>query len=139
MPHRQLSPQDLREIRELAARWGRIVARQAFGAEGPGTEVDLDAMEQVARAAAAGLTEGTLTTLLEQQAQRLGAEQPCPDCGRPCLVRRAERTLACRDGTLTQSEPLCHCPDCRRDFFPPTAPAAPGRSWLQSRGAAADR
>jgi hypothetical protein len=26
---------------------------------------------------------------------------------------------------LQQSEPVCHCPDCRRDFFPPTAPAAP--------------
>jgi hypothetical protein len=49
----------------LAARWGKIVARHAFGADGPGTDVDLSAMEQVARAAAAGLTEGTLTTLLE--------------------------------------------------------------------------
>jgi hypothetical protein len=122
MPRRQFSPQDLREIRELAARWGQIVARHAFGPEGPGTEVDLTAMEQVARAAAAGLTEGTLTTLLEQQARALGAEQPCPGCGRPCPVRRAERTLACRDGTLTQSEPVCHCPDCRRDFFPPSGP-----------------
>jgi len=130
MPQQPLSPQDLREIRALAAHWGKIVARHAFGAEGPGTEVDLSAMEQVARAAASGLTEGTLTTLLEQQALALGPEQPCPDCGRPCLVRRAERTLTCRDGPLTQSEPLCHCPDCRRDFFPPTAPVAPGRPRL---------
>ncbi len=125
MPRRQLSPQDLQEIRDLAARWGQIVARHAFGAGGPGTEVDLTALEQVARAAAAGLTEGTLTTLLEQQAQRLGAEQPCPACGRPCPVRRAERPLTCRDGTLTQSEPVGHCPDCRRDFFPPAAGPAP--------------
>ena len=139
MPRQPLSPQDLHEIRELAARWGKIVARHAFGDEGPGTDVDLSAMEQVARAAATGLTEGTLTTLLEQQAQALGPEQPCPDCGRPCPVRRAARALACRDGTLTQSEPLGHCPDCRRDFFPPTAPPPPGRSRLQSRRAAADR
>ena len=111
MPRQPLSPQDLREVRELAARWGKVVARYAFGPEGPGTEVDLGAMEQVARAAAAGLTEGTLTTLLEQQALALGPQQPCPDCGRPCPVRRAERTLACRDGSLTQSEPLGHCPD----------------------------
>ncbi len=139
MPRRQLSPQELREIRDLAARWGKIVARHAFGDAGPGTDVDLSAMEEVARAAATGLTEGTLSTLLEQQAQALGPEQPCPDCGRLCPVRRAERPLACRDGTLTQSEPLCHCPDCRRDFFPPTAPAAPGRPRLQPRGAADDR
>jgi hypothetical protein len=139
MPRRQLSPQDLQEIRELAAGWGKIIARHAFGADGPGTAVDLSAMEQVARAAATGLTEGTLTTLLEQQAQVLGPEQPCPDCARLCPVGRAERTLACRDGTLTQSEPVCHCPDCRRDFFPPTAAAASGRPRLQPRHAADDR
>jgi hypothetical protein len=138
MPRQPLSPQDLREIRELAARWGKIVARHAFGDQGPGTEVDLSAMEQVARAAA-GLTEGTLTTLLEQQAQALGPQWPCPTCGRPCPVRRAERTLACRDGTLAHHEPLCHCPDCRRDFFPPAAPAPPGRPRLQPRRAGDDR
>ena len=130
MPRRKLSPQDLQEIRQLAARWGRIVARHAFGEAGPGTDVDLDAMEQVAAAAAAGLTEGTLVTLLEQQAQLLGTEQPCPDCGRLCTVRRAERPLSVRAGPLTQSEPLCHCPDCRRDFFPPPGRAASGQPRL---------
>jgi hypothetical protein len=139
MSRHPLSPQDLREIRELAARWGKIVARQAFGAAGPGTDIDLSAMEQVAQAAATGLTEGTLTSLLEQQAQALGPDQPCPDCGRPGPVRRAERPLACRDGTLIQSEPLCHCPDCRRDFFPPTPAAPPGRPRLQPGHAADDR
>jgi hypothetical protein len=133
MPRRQLSPQDLQQIRQLAARWGQIIARQAFGQAGPGTDVDLDAMEQVAAAAAAGLTEGTLATLMEQQAQTLGPEQPCPDCGRPCAVRRAQRPLTVRAGPLTQSEPICHCPDCRRDFFPPKAAAAHRRPRLQPR------
>src|SRR5215831_14307612 len=109
MPRRKLSPQDLQEIRDLAARWGKIVARHAFGDAGPGIDVDLDAMEQVAAAAAAGLTEGTLATLLEQPARRLGAEQPCPDCGRPCAVRREDRPLTARAGPLTHSEPTCHC------------------------------
>ena len=139
MAHRKLSPDQLQEIRDLASRWGKIVARHAFGEAGPGTDVDLDAMEQVAAAAAAGLTEGTLATLVEQQAQVLGTEQPCPDCGRPCTVRRAERPLHVRAGPLTQSEPLCHCPDCRRDFFPPTVPAAPGRPRLQPRRTPDDR
>jgi hypothetical protein len=138
MTRRQFSPEELRETRELAKGWGKIVARRACG-DGPLTEVDLSAMEQLAQAAAAGLTEGTLTTLLEQQAQALGPEQPCPACGRPCPVRRAERPLACRDGTLTQSEPVGHCPDCRRDFFPPTAPAGHRRPRLQPRRPAADR
>jgi len=139
MTRRKLSPQDLQDIRELASRWGKIVARHAFGEVGPGTGVDLDAMEQVAAAAAAGLSEGTLGILLEQQAQLLGAEQPCPDCGRHCRVERADRLLTVRGIQLKQSEPLCHCPDCRRDFFPPTAPAPPGRSRLQSRRAPDDR
>src|SRR5947208_3546066 len=64
MPRRKLPADDLRELRELAARWGPILARHAFGDAGPGTDVDPDAMEQVAAAAAAGLTEGTLATLL---------------------------------------------------------------------------
>lgn len=138
MPQRQLPPKVLQEIRAFAAQWGKIVTRRAFGEAGPGTDLDFDAMEQVARAAA-GLTEGTLDTLLELQAQALGDEQPCPDCGRPCPVRREERSLAIRGGRLVQAEPVCHCPGCRRDFFPPAAGAAPGRPRLQPRRAADDR
>ena len=139
MARRKLSPQDLQEIRDLASRWGKIVARHAFGEAGPGTDVDLDAMEQVARAAAAGLTEGTLGTLMEQQAQLLGSEQPCPGCGRLCRVDRADRPLTVHGIELKQNEPICHCPDCRRDFFPPTAPASPGRPRLRPRRLPDDR
>ena len=125
MPRRQLTPQQLRELRDLAARWGKIIARRAFGDDGPGLDIDLDAMEQIAQAATAGLHEGTLQTLLQQQARALGEQQPCPDCGRACAVGRQERTLQVQGGPLQQSEPVGHCPDCRRDFFPPTAPVAP--------------
>jgi len=116
----------LQEIRDLAAGWGKIVARRAFGDSGPGLDVDFDTMEQIARAAAAGLTEGTLSTALEQQAQSLGEQQPCPACGVPCPVCREPRALASSGATVTPSEPVCHCPAGRRDFFPPAAPAAPG-------------
>ena len=125
MARRTFTPQQLQELRQLAAQWGKIVARRACGDSGPGLDVDLEAMEQVARAAAAGLSEGTLQTLLEQQADALGEQQPCPDCGRPCVVRREERPLQVQGAALQQSEPVCHCPDCRRDFFPPTADPAP--------------
>ena len=37
MAHRALSAKDLEEIRELAQRWGKIVARHSFGDEGPGS------------------------------------------------------------------------------------------------------
>ncbi len=130
MPRRQFTPEELQELRALAARWGKIIAGRAFGEAGPGLDVDLDAMEQIAQAAAAGLNEGTLQVLLQRQADALGEQQPCPDCGRPCPLRRQERTVAVRGGPLRQSEPVAHCPDCRRDFFPPTAPVAPGRPRL---------
>ena len=125
MARRTVTPEELQELRCLAAQWGKIVVRRAFGENGPGLDVDLDAMEQIARAAAAGLTEGTLQTLLEQQARALGGHQPGLACGRPCAVRREERPLSVQGAQLRQSEPVCHCPDCRRDFFPPTADPAP--------------
>lgn len=130
MPQRPFTPQELQELRALASQWGKIIARRAFGDQGPGLDVDLDAMEQIAQAAAEGLTEGTLQTCLEQQAQTLGPQQPCPACGRPCPTQRETRPLAVRGGRLEQSEPVCHCPDCRRDFFPPTAAATPRRPRL---------
>jgi len=125
MARRTFTPEQLQEFQRFAAQWGKIIARRAFGDDGPGLDVDLDAMEQLARAAATGLTEGTLQTLLEQQADTLGEHQPCPDCGRACVVRREPRPLQVQGATVQQSEPVCHCPDCRRDFFPPTADPAP--------------
>jgi hypothetical protein len=125
MVRRSFSPDEIQELRRLAGQWGKIVARRAFGDDGPGLDVDLATMEQIALAAAAGLTEGTLQTLLQQQAVALGERQPCPDCGRPCTLRRQERPLQVQGTQLQQSEPLGHCPDCRRDFFPPTADPAP--------------
>jgi hypothetical protein len=123
----KLTPQELQDIRELAAQWGKIVARRAFGETGPGLNTNLTTLEQVAAAAARGLTEGTLSTLLEQQAQSLPAESPCPDCGHSCPVQREARPLNGQGGTLTYHEPVCHCPACRRDFFPSTPRLAAGR------------
>ena len=126
MPRRQLTSELLQEIRDLARGWGKIVARRAFGESGPGLDVDFDMMEQIARAAATGLTEGALATALQQQSQALGDTQPCPACGTPCPVRRESRELATPRASVRHSEPVCHCPACRRDLFPPAAPAAPG-------------
>jgi hypothetical protein len=123
MSQRTLSPEKLKEIQDLAAQWGKIVARHLDAT----TALDFQAMEQVAAAAAVGLTEGTLDTLLEQRAQTLGTQQHCPDCGRLCPVDYEDRPLSVRGGHLTLHEPVCHCPDCRRDFFPPAAFAAPGQ------------
>jgi hypothetical protein len=131
MPSARPSPEDIRKIRELATAWGKVVARRAFGPQGPGLEVSLSVMEELALEVSRGLVEGTVHTLLEQQAQALGTEHPCPDCQRLCPVQREPRTLHLRGGhQLQQDEPFCHCPDCRRDFFPPPARPRAGRSRL---------
>jgi hypothetical protein len=123
----ELSSQDLHNLHDFASRWGKIIARRAFGDQGPGLDLDLFTFEQAAQAAAQGLLEGVLSTLLELQAQALPDHQPCPGCQRSCPVRREPRPLHCRGGTVTYQEPVCHCSACRRDFFPLAAQPAPAR------------
>src|SRR5437588_7498074 len=86
MGSRKLTSQELESVTKLAHSWGKIVARHAFGEQGPGLDVDLAQMEMVAVAAARGLTAGALEAATSQQAAQLGAEQPCPGCGRSCGV-----------------------------------------------------
>lgn len=127
MARSQPKPDDLRELRALAAQWGTIVARRAFGPDGPGLHTDFATLEAIAREVACGLTEGTLATLLQQQARALGDHQPCPDCGQPCPVRQEPRTLHIQGGQpIPHHEPVCHCPACRRDFFPPASRVTAG-------------
>ena len=126
MTRRSFTPEQLQEIQRFAAPWGQIVARRAFGDDGPGLDTDFHAMEQIAQAAANGLAEGALATLLEQQAQTLGQQLPCPECGTPCAITREPRTLHRPGGSVTPNEPVAHCPACRRDFFPPATAAASG-------------
>jgi hypothetical protein len=90
-----------------------------MGDNGQDTVLDLQAMEQIAQAATAGLTQGTFDALLQTQTQSLAPEQPCPDCCRLCAVAIKDRPLFVKGGKITFHEPVCHCPACRRDFFPP--------------------
>ena len=134
-----VSPEKLQEIQELSEGWGKIIARRLFSDLPPNTPIPLQAMEVVAAAAAASLTEGTVASLLEQQAQTLGTEQPCPDCGLICPLDFEDRPLAVQGGHLTLHEPICFCPDCRRDFFPPTDFLGAGQPQLQPHAAQQDQ
>lgn len=119
------TPAELDQLRALAAQWGKIVSKRAFGDDGPGLDVDFRTMEQIAAVAAQGLTEGTLQLLLQQQAQRLPHEQPCPDCGTLCSTQPHKRVLTARGAEIEQVERMAHCPHCRRDFFPPADGVGP--------------
>ena len=82
MAARKLKAEDLKHIEELAKGWGKIIVRQHWGEKGPGLDVSLTEMEDVAMAAVRALLAGTLEMATEQQAGHLGDEQACPECGR---------------------------------------------------------
>jgi hypothetical protein len=130
MSSRQFTPEDLDRITQLAKHWGQIIVRRAFGDAGPGLDVDLAQMEQLAQAAARGLTAGTLEEATAQQARLLGTQQPCPTCGRLCPVTTEDRPIEVQGGTFLHREPACHCPNCRRAFFPSAAAAEAQRPRL---------
>jgi hypothetical protein len=117
---------ELQELHDLAARWAQIVSKRAFGDDGPGLDVDFRTFEQIATAAARGLTEGALQLFLEQQASKLPDEQPCPTCGTLCPTRPHTRALTAQGATVHQVERIAHCPECRRDFFPPASDTGTG-------------
>ena len=123
----QLPPEFLDELRELASRGGKIAAQRT--AEGiDAQQLDFADMERVAAVLAEGLTAGTLTALVQQRNDTVAAEHPCPACGTTCAVGYQDRPLTTDTGAvLSLHEPVCHCPRCRRDFFPPAAGPAPGQ------------
>jgi hypothetical protein len=131
MATREPTPEDLERITELARRWGKIIVKEHRGEHGPGLDVNLEQMEQVALAAVRGLLAGTLETATQKQAQQLGEQHPCPDCERPCPLVTEDRTVTTGEGSFEHHEPKAHCPVCRRDFFPPTTNSGADQPRLQ--------
>ncbi len=64
------------------------------------------------------VAQATTERLALTQAERLTGPQPCPACGRLCPLVHRQRPLETIDGPIELCEPVCHCPACRRDFFP---------------------
>ena len=115
-----IDKQMLEEIRTLAARWGKIVSQRAFGEDGPDPDLSFRSLEQLAQAASEGVRKGVLEECSQQQANKLNRPQPCPDCGKLCPTTTAIRNVVAKGTTIELPECKAHCPDCRRDFFPPT-------------------
>jgi hypothetical protein len=140
MATRKLTADDLKQIEKLAKGWGKIIVRQHWGEKGPGLDVDLTQMEDVAMAAVRAMLAGTLEVATEQQASQLGEQQACPECGRMCPLKREERPITVRTGAVFEhDEPKAHCPACRRDFFPSASDTEAGRARLQSVDLEQDR
>jgi hypothetical protein len=118
MPFTRTESDDLASLRDMASGWGKIVARRAYGDEGPGLDLDFDSIESLAVDMGRAVIEGAIQEILRAQSQCLGDHQPCPQCGRACLLDKRPRTIQVRGGTVAYDEPVGRCPACRRDFFP---------------------
>src|SRR5258708_14446080 len=117
MATRKFTPEELRAITRLAKQWGKIVVRHAFGEQGPGLDVDLAQMEEVAFAAAQGLTAGVLEEATSSQGEKMGEYQSCPQCHELCLVTPEERLIHAKGGAFQLPDPKCDCRPCRPDLF----------------------
>ena len=140
MAARKLTAEDLKHIQDLAKGWGKIIVRQHWGEEGPGLNVTLSEMEDVAMAAVQALLAGTLEVATHKQASQLGSQQACPSCGMMCPLQHEDRPIVVRTGSAFEHhEPKAHCPACRRDFFPSASGAENRDTRLQLVGAEQDR
>ena len=139
MGTRKLTSADLDRIREVARQWGKVIVRHAFGEQGPGLDVDMVQMEEVATAAVQGLAAGTLESATFQQAQAMPSEHACPACGKGCSSHHEPRIIQGLDGPFQHDEPACYCPSCRRDFFPSASTFEAGHARLHAERAAQDR
>ena len=124
MPFQKSPSMDRDGVERLAEGWGKVVARRVHEEVGPELDLDADDIEQMAVTAARAVARGTIADLLQRKTTLLGAEQPCPTCHRLCPVEPQPRTIESWGGPVPYPEPQCHCPACRRDFFPSTPDSA---------------
>lgn len=110
----------------LAAKLAEVFSSEAFGPDGPPLDCDMDEIEDAAVLAARAAFDAVIARALVLQNQKLPPELPCPQCETACAVRFEKRTVQGRLGRAEIQEPVCHCPQCQRDFFPAAGNVAAG-------------
>jgi hypothetical protein len=115
-----LVPEAKAKLDELVA----LLARHGFGEDGPPLETTFAQIEQFGHHAGRVVARAVDTHLAAQHASHFAEEQPCPSCDEKCPSKESphELPLQTSDGEVTLHEPSCHCPSCRRDFFPSADP-----------------
>ena len=104
MASKEARERRLKEIQEIAAGWGKIIAQEAFP-DGPGMDVSLADMEELAMAASRALVQGTVEAMTGSQRKQFGDETPCPTCGKTCSLKTVRRSMVVRGGDATLNNP----------------------------------
>ncbi len=86
-------------------------------------EVRFTKLEAAGHELGRAVAQATTERLTLTRAEQITGPQPCPTCGRLCKLGHRQRPLETVDGPIELGEPVCHCPACRRDFFPSTTDA----------------
>lgn len=107
------------EVRARIAAFARQLAEAELAEIDDSDSVSwLDAVE--ARAVEIGDEIVTELVKVKVAGRPIEAEESiCSQCGQPGRYKGTrQRPLLTRRGSTTISEPVYHCPACRRDFFP---------------------
>ena len=88
-----------------------------------GDEIDIDSMkfaqmELLGHGHGKELASRVQQGLATRQAERMPAVFHCPTCDRECPTETKPKTIHALDGEVELAEVCCHCPKCRRSFFP---------------------
>jgi hypothetical protein len=70
LPFTRAQADDLASLHDMASGWGKIVARRAYGDEGPGLDLDFDSIEGLAVDMGRAVVEGAIQEILRKQSQR---------------------------------------------------------------------
>lgn len=108
--------EDQRAVEHLAKKFSVDLDDQRV----TGENATFASIEAAARQLGRAVTRHVTQDLALRQTQLLAEPQPCATCGKLCAVGIDDRQLTTGDGPIELHEAVCHCPACRRDFFPST-------------------
>jgi hypothetical protein len=127
------------KIARLSAELAELLGAGILDEAQPGEEMTFAAIEARAHEAGKQVARWATKQAVQSHGERFDGLQACPNCGRLCRVEARKRTILTVDGPVELTEPGCHCPTCRRDFFPAAGALEVGSERIQPGSAGEGR
>jgi hypothetical protein len=119
MARRNKRTPEVENVRAYVEGVAKNLCDKLYGPEGPKWGTKLTEIEDVCLDLREILTEQLLAESLRRQAEALGPEVPCPECGEMRnSTPKKPRLVTTRAGDAAWVEPEAFCRHCRRAFFP---------------------